>query len=51
MCKAGFATFACGHCIAIDYTRTLCEYARLKGIACPDFQTDKDYALCKTENQ
>ncbi|KAL2255233.1 hypothetical protein VTK26DRAFT_3818 [Humicola hyalothermophila] len=42
MCTVGFATFSCGCRKAIAHTLRLCEYARLKGMACPDFQVVED---------
>ncbi|KAK4130610.1 hypothetical protein BT67DRAFT_445541 [Trichocladium antarcticum] len=44
MCTIGHNTFSCGCRKPDPATLTRCEYAKLKGRACPDFQTSKDAA-------
>ena len=48
MCSAGYNTFACGCSRPREETRVLCEYARLAGRGCADFQTDKISSKSKT---
>ena len=47
MCTIGYNRYTCGCTRANLYSLRLCEYAKLKGIECPDFQTDEDSSLSK----
>jgi hypothetical protein len=48
MCTIGYITFYCGCRKPDPYTLCRCEYAKLKGLACPDFQISEDPALSCT---
>jgi hypothetical protein len=53
MCKAGYTHFPCGpRCSRPDpSTLTQCEWAKLKGHVCPDFQVDEDKTKSTTVEQ
>lgn len=48
MCTIGYNRHACGCSRPNPYSLRLCEYAKLKGTECPDFQISEDSSLSKT---
>lgn len=44
MCTVGFNHFSCGCSTPIPWTLQRCEWAKLKGRTCPDFQISEDPA-------
>ncbi len=45
MCTAGFNHFGtCGHSTPDHESLTHCEYAKISGRTCPDFQISEDYS-------
>ncbi|GAB1317725.1 hypothetical protein MFIFM68171_07935 [Madurella fahalii] len=47
MCTVGYNIFNCGCRREIPGTLTPCEYAKLKGHICPDFQISEDPSKSK----
>ncbi|KAK4154249.1 hypothetical protein C8A00DRAFT_14612 [Chaetomidium leptoderma] len=48
MCSTGYNHFSCGCAVPIDSTLQQCEYAKIKGQACPSFQCTEDTSSSKT---
>ncbi|KAH6615771.1 hypothetical protein B0J18DRAFT_438184 [Chaetomium sp. MPI-SDFR-AT-0129] len=48
MCTTGYNHFTCGCAWPAADTLQFCEYAKLKGIVCPDFQIDEDCARSRS---
>jgi hypothetical protein len=48
MCTIGYNRFTCGCALPNPATLRHCEYAKLKGQACPDFQVTEDAGASKT---
>ncbi|KXX78662.1 hypothetical protein MMYC01_202568 [Madurella mycetomatis] len=48
MCTVAYNIFNCGCRSEIADTLTPCEYAKLKGHICPDFQISEDPLKSKT---
>ncbi|KAG7293934.1 hypothetical protein NEMBOFW57_003995 [Staphylotrichum longicolle] len=42
MCTTGYNRFTCGCALPNPLTFHPCEYAKLKGVACPNFQISED---------